>query len=128
MNDNAPVFTARQYNASVNEGAPPDAEVLRCAASDRDLGDNARLTYELIQPPAAAALPFAIDADDCVLRVRNDVRERDLLAHASYRFSIVARDAGVRSTCFFSFLLFSCPKFPSFLLLIGRGSLYETLD
>ena len=107
----------------MNEGALPDAEVLRCEASDRDLGDNARLTYELLPPLAAAALPFAIDADDCVLRVRHDVRERDLVAHASYRFAIVARDAGVRSSPFYlllflSCLFLSCSNFPPFLMLI----------
>ena len=47
-NDNPPVFDRTYYNASLDEGQDVGVTVASVTASDRDDGDNARLSYDLI--------------------------------------------------------------------------------
>uniref|UniRef100_A0ABD2XEJ9 Cadherin domain-containing protein n=1 Tax=Trichogramma kaykai TaxID=54128 RepID=A0ABD2XEJ9_9HYME len=60
VNDNAPQFQQADYVARLNESAPVGSHVLRVHATDRDAGDNARLTYYL---PDSERRQFQIDAD-----------------------------------------------------------------
>ncbi|XP_014897498.1 protocadherin-16 [Poecilia latipinna] len=46
-NDNPPVFNQSEYHSSVREDAPIGFIVSQVLASDRDLGDNSRITYEI---------------------------------------------------------------------------------
>uniref|UniRef100_A0A3B3YZ12 Protocadherin-16 n=1 Tax=Poecilia mexicana TaxID=48701 RepID=A0A3B3YZ12_9TELE len=46
-NDNPPVFNQSEYHSSVREDAPIGSIVSQVLASDRDLGDNSRITYEI---------------------------------------------------------------------------------
>ncbi|XP_023190165.1 protocadherin-23 [Xiphophorus maculatus] len=46
-NDNPPVFNQSEYHSSVREDAPIGSIVSQVLASDSDLGDNSRITYEI---------------------------------------------------------------------------------
>uniref|UniRef100_A0A0P4WGF4 Cadherin domain-containing protein n=1 Tax=Scylla olivacea TaxID=85551 RepID=A0A0P4WGF4_SCYOL len=47
QNDNDPKFSQNRYTATLPEDAPPDTVVLMVRATDRDHGENARITYSL---------------------------------------------------------------------------------
>ncbi|XP_038627397.1 protocadherin gamma-B7-like [Tachyglossus aculeatus] len=48
VNDNPPVFPHATYEAYVPENNRPGASIYRVSASDRDLDDNARISYSLL--------------------------------------------------------------------------------
>lgn len=50
MNDHAPVFSLRQYAASVVENLPltPPAPILQLTAHDADTGLNAAIAYTIV--------------------------------------------------------------------------------
>lgn len=47
VNDNPPMFDHSDYNVSLNESVPPGTSVLQVRATDSDIGDNAKITYNL---------------------------------------------------------------------------------
>ena len=47
QNDNDPKFTKTRYTANILENARPGTSVLRVEATDKDHGENARITYSL---------------------------------------------------------------------------------
>ncbi|XP_066585244.1 cadherin-related tumor suppressor [Prorops nasuta] len=47
VNDNPPIFQQSDYVVALNESAPPGTKVLTVHASDKDSGDNSKLTYYL---------------------------------------------------------------------------------
>ncbi|MEJ1280139.1 protocadherin gamma subfamily C 4 [Cricetulus griseus] len=47
-NDNAPHFTHQLYTAYIPENRPPGSLLCTVAASDPDMGDNARLAYSIV--------------------------------------------------------------------------------
>lgn len=49
INDHAPIFSQRQYSASVVENLPllPPAPILQLTAHDADTGDNAVIAYTI---------------------------------------------------------------------------------
>ncbi len=46
-NDHQPRFDQHVYSASVDESAPPSTRVLQLTATDKDAGQNGRLTFSL---------------------------------------------------------------------------------
>ena len=59
-NDNPPVFGELSYRGRVREDAPLGSLILNVSATDRDLGDNARLSYSLANESQAF---FRIDQE-----------------------------------------------------------------
>ncbi|XP_067127599.1 LOW QUALITY PROTEIN: protein dachsous-like [Centruroides vittatus] len=47
VNDNVPIFAKSQYKVNVLESLPANSQFLEVVASDKDTGNNARLTYKL---------------------------------------------------------------------------------
>ena len=47
INDHRPQFTDKLYRATMSESLPKGASITSVSATDRDIGDNARLTYTL---------------------------------------------------------------------------------
>ncbi|CAL4076593.1 unnamed protein product, partial [Meganyctiphanes norvegica] len=47
VNDNPPVFNQSQYTVKVLESLPANSQFLEVTATDRDTGNNARLTYTI---------------------------------------------------------------------------------
>ncbi|XP_015235254.1 PREDICTED: protocadherin-16-like [Cyprinodon variegatus] len=48
INDNAPVFTHDLYQITLPEHTPPGSAVITVTATDRDSGDNGRITYRVM--------------------------------------------------------------------------------
>ncbi|XP_053297977.1 protocadherin-16 [Pleuronectes platessa] len=47
VNDNAPVFTLDLYQVTLPEHTPPGSAVITVTATDRDSGDNGKITYSV---------------------------------------------------------------------------------
>ncbi|XP_046802630.1 cadherin-related tumor suppressor isoform X1 [Lucilia cuprina] len=63
VNDNPPVFDHSDYTVSLNESIPPGSSVLQVMASDKDLGDNSKITYYL----ADTETQFTVDPETGVI-------------------------------------------------------------
>ena len=48
INDNAPQFSETVYNVAVTEGADVGTNVITVVATDRDIGMNSRISYEIV--------------------------------------------------------------------------------
>ncbi|XP_029029135.1 protocadherin-16-like [Betta splendens] len=48
INDNAPVFTQDLYQVTLPEHTPPGSAVVTLTATDRDSGDNGKITYSVM--------------------------------------------------------------------------------
>ena len=69
INDNAPEFVQATYSHTLDENNYVGAEVVRVRATDRDDGDNGRLTYSVAGGDAAAAW-FDVDPTSGVVKAR----------------------------------------------------------
>ncbi|XP_054459735.1 protocadherin-23 [Anoplopoma fimbria] len=87
QNDNAPSFSRKSYHASISEGLPAGAEVLRVSAFDPDEGSNGDLTYSLTEDSSQGA--FSMDAFTGVIRT---TRSLDRESRAQYTLRAVAAD------------------------------------
>ncbi|KAK2909309.1 hypothetical protein Q8A67_005146 [Cirrhinus molitorella] len=64
INDNFPIFSKQQYEATVSEHAEVAANVVNIMARDEDDGENAVVTYHIVkQEPPSTSPVFTIDAD-----------------------------------------------------------------
>lgn len=68
VNDNDPVFLAKEYNASVSENSPNGTRVIAVVAEDKDAGSYGEITYSLIGQHSEN---FRIDADTGEITVAN---------------------------------------------------------
>lgn len=91
QNDNAPSFSRKSYQASVSEGLPPGAEVLRLSAFDPDEGPNGHVTYSLTEDSSHGA--FSVDSLTGAIRT---TRSLDREGRAQYTIRAVATDGGTR--------------------------------
>ncbi|XP_040001752.1 protocadherin-23 [Xiphias gladius] len=87
QNDNIPSFTRKSYHASISEGVPVGAEVLRISAFDPDEGYNGDITYSLTEDSSQGA--FSVDAFTGVIRT---TRALDRENRAQYTLRAVATD------------------------------------
>lgn len=86
-NDHAPEFLVDAYSADVLESAPVGAEVLKVTATDADRGDNAAVSYYLVDGLKTFSLNET--TGKLTLTAPLDRETKD-----SYHLSIEARDAG----------------------------------
>ncbi|XP_073699386.1 protocadherin Fat 4 [Garra rufa] len=64
INDNFPIFSKQQYEATVSENAEVGANVVNIMARDDDDSENAVVTYHIVkQEPSSTPHVFTIDAD-----------------------------------------------------------------
>lgn len=87
QNDNIPSFSRKSYHASISEGLPAGAEVLRVSAFDPDEGSNGDLTYSVTEDSSQGA--FSIDPLTGVIRT---TRSLDRESRAQYTLRAVATD------------------------------------
>ncbi|KAM9792483.1 protocadherin-23 [Neosynchiropus ocellatus] len=87
MNDNAPTFPWRQYQASVSEEIRPGTEVLRVAALDPDEGPNGDISYSLTEDSSHGT--FSIDASTGVIQT---LRYLDRERRSRYTLRVEATD------------------------------------
>lgn len=91
INDNAPTFSKSQYEAVVDEMSEPDSSVISVTATDRDTGDNARISYHIESSAGGNSEWFQIDSDSGLVTTRGQV-DCEVNSHPS--FWIVATDHG----------------------------------
>ncbi|XP_050346930.1 cadherin-related tumor suppressor [Nymphalis io] len=63
VNDNPPIFDQSDFSVSLNESVPPGTTVLKVTATDSDLGDNSKITYEV----SDTEKQFAVDPESGVI-------------------------------------------------------------
>lgn len=63
VNDNPPIFDQSDFSVSLNESVPPGTTVLKVTATDNDLGDNSKITYEVTDTEKQ----FAVDPESGVI-------------------------------------------------------------
>lgn len=92
LNDNAPAFKARSYNASISEEAVKGDQVITVSALDRDEGNNAQITYRIVGGNDKDA--FQIRPREGVISVNKklDAREQN-----KYVLTVSAQDGGGQS-------------------------------
>ncbi len=87
-NDNPPVFTQEKYFTRIRENNTINLPLLQVEASDRDMGDNARITYSTIQDDTKY---LSIDANNGMVRANIAL---DYEFKQSYEWVILAIDNG----------------------------------
>ena len=75
VNDNAPSFTHDLFTTYASEGSPTAKDVLMLAASDRDAGNNSRLTYNItsVDNPTAKKWFNISSSTGAITVVSNDI-------------------------------------------------------
>uniref|UniRef100_F6T585 FAT atypical cadherin 1 n=1 Tax=Ornithorhynchus anatinus TaxID=9258 RepID=F6T585_ORNAN len=88
VNDNAPVFTADPFTATVFENTEPRTPLTRIQATDADTGLNGKIRYTLV-PPADSH--FSVDADSGIVWLE---RSLDREVQAVHTLTVRAVDRG----------------------------------
>ncbi|XP_067261327.1 protocadherin-23 isoform X2 [Chanodichthys erythropterus] len=89
VNDNAPVFSPEKYVTSVSIHAQPGTELFSIFASDRDSGNNGKITYELL--PGDSASLFTVDKSTGSVYLSSSL---SLLRSSNVKLSVSAQDGG----------------------------------
>nr|XP_014427795.1 protocadherin gamma-A1 [Pelodiscus sinensis] len=94
INDNAPIFSQTSYTVSIPENNPSGASVCSVRATDRDWGENARVTYSLLEGEGREApLSSAVSINSETGAVYA-LRSFDYEQLRELRFRVQARDGG----------------------------------
>ena len=96
INDNSPVFTQPSYVTDAPENTPLDSTILTVAATDRDEGVNADITYSIEGQTVCSMTP----APQCFFSINDTSGEIQLVMSldfetlSSLQFNVVAMDQG----------------------------------
>ncbi|KAI4888420.1 hypothetical protein NFI96_021809 [Prochilodus magdalenae] len=91
-NDNAPIFSKPQYEASILENATIGTDVISISATDKDEGPNAAVTYHISkQDPSSSPAAFAINATSGSISL---AAKLDYGTVRKYTLEVEARDGG----------------------------------
>ncbi|KAM4750324.1 protocadherin-23 isoform 2-T3 [Anableps anableps] len=90
-NDNPPVFNQSEYHTSVREDAPIRSIVCQVLASDRDLGGNSRITYEINRRQSDPNHIFSINKTTGFIYLNKLL---DFETHPFHELIVRARDDG----------------------------------
>ena len=88
VNDNAPMFKHDIYETNVSELIEIGASVIQVTAIDRDVGDNARITYDITSGNEQEV--FALDSETGIISLRESL---DFDTVDGYRFIVRATDS-----------------------------------
>ncbi|KAG7237073.1 hypothetical protein INR49_032818 [Caranx melampygus] len=92
-NDNPPVFNETEYHTSVPEDAPLMSAVCQVRATDLDLGDNGRVTYEINRRQSDPNEVFSINETTGVIYLNKPL---DFETQAFHELIIRASDNGAQ--------------------------------
>ncbi|XP_056094136.1 protocadherin beta-16-like [Rhinichthys klamathensis goyatoka] len=94
VNDNAPVFEKRSYEASVQENNTPGLSIFTVRARDADFHQNARVSY-ILEDSSVNGVPVSslvsVSADSGVIHA---VRSFDYEQIKDFQFRVKAQDGG----------------------------------
>ena len=89
FNDNTPEFELEEYEVSVPESVTVNTQLLQLTATDADTGNNARLTYRLMDPPPGRLFGIFPNSGWLYLRGELDRETAD-----QYRLTVQVTDNG----------------------------------
>lgn len=89
FNNHIPEFTSKLIQGKVYETAAEGTQVVRVYAIDRDVGDNAKITYSIVSGNIGNA--FEIDE---IMGIISVVKELDINALPEYMLQVKASDMG----------------------------------
>lgn len=92
VNDNIPAFSEAQYEAVVDEMSEPGSFVLSSTATDRDVGENSQISYDIKSIAGGNSDWFQVDSNTGLVTTRGQV---DCEVNARPTFWLVATDHGV---------------------------------
>ncbi|MEQ2272563.1 hypothetical protein XENORESO_000308, partial [Xenotaenia resolanae] len=92
-NDNPPVFNQSEYHTTVREDAPIGSIVSQVLASDSDLGDNSRITYEINRRQSDPNHIFSINETTGFIYLSKPL---DFETHPFHELIVTARDDGAQ--------------------------------
>lgn len=67
INDNAPVFNQSRYHAIISENLQPGSNILQVFATDDDVGDNGKVSYEINRRQSDPDRYFVVDSQSGVI-------------------------------------------------------------
>ena len=88
-NDNSPVFDHQTYNFVIQEEIPVGSYVGIVKATDKDVGQNAEIKYQIDQGQQL----FTIHPKSGVISTKGDI-DREKIFGNNYQFAIIASDSG----------------------------------
>lgn len=94
-NDNAPEFTQQIYDISIKENVAAMETILTLSATDKDVGDNARVSYRISdyqKDKDVLDTIFEVDENTGEIKVKSDLSN---IAGQVYRFIVEAVDHGM---------------------------------
>ncbi|KAI4896766.1 hypothetical protein NFI96_006017 [Prochilodus magdalenae] len=95
VNDNAPQFPGQVINVYVKENGPTGQIIHTLSATDPDLGENSKITYELLDAPNKASPVFSavsINADNGEILTLKSFNYEEM---KTFQFKVQATDSGV---------------------------------
>ncbi|CAP33911.2 Protein CBG15736 [Caenorhabditis briggsae] len=87
-NDNAPVFTRSRYTASVSANVSIGSNIITVQATDADIGENSRISYEIKKTSSPSNSNFAISPSGVITTTSS------LLPASTHDVIVVASDHG----------------------------------
>lgn len=97
VNDNAPTFTQREYNANILENQPVGTFVMKVKAEDADDGSNAKILYQIANSEVSSFLTINSDTGELFTS-----RLFDYEQSVHFQIKVTARDGGgppLSTTC-----------------------------
>ncbi|XP_022074143.2 protocadherin beta-15 [Acanthochromis polyacanthus] len=97
VNDNAPTFTQREYNANILENKPVGTFVMKVNAEDADDRSNAKIRYQIANSEVSSFLTINTDTGELFTS-----RLFDYEQSAHFQIKVTARDEGgppLSTTC-----------------------------
>lgn len=95
VNDNPPIFDQSDFSVSLNESVPPGTTVLKVTATDSDLGDNSKITYEVTDTEKQ----FAVDPESGVITTAKKLNCpkycSNMTCNMTCVLTVIAKDHGV---------------------------------
>ncbi|XP_056625252.1 protocadherin gamma-B7-like isoform X11 [Triplophysa dalaica] len=94
INDNAPVFSQREYKTYILENNSPGVSLLTLQATDPDAGQNARISYYLIDTNingSPASTFFSVNADSGIIHA---VQTFDYEQMKAFKIHVRVQDGG----------------------------------
>ncbi|XP_026315594.1 cadherin-related tumor suppressor isoform X2 [Hyposmocoma kahamanoa] len=95
VNDNPPIFDQSDFSVSLNESVPPGTTVLKVTATDSDLGDNGKITYEVTDTEKQ----FAVDPESGVITTTKKLNCpkycSNMTCNMTCVLTVIAKDHGV---------------------------------
>lgn len=95
VNDNPPIFDQSDFSVSLNESVPPGTTVLKVTATDSDLSDNSKISYEVTDTEKQ----FAVDPESGVITTTKKLTCPKYCSNTTCNMTcvltVIAKDHGV---------------------------------